>query len=66
MKIHFPQQADVWRVRGAPRQIVLRSLPLMEETWELSADEAGNPVHRKDWPPESRLAWSSIATESFT
>ncbi len=50
MKIHFPQPADVWRfgVFVAHRQIVLRSLPLMEETWELSADEAGNPVHHKD------------------
>src|SRR5258707_4699608 len=51
MKIDFPQPPDVWRfgdVRGAPCQIVLRGPLLMEETWELSADHAGNPVHHED------------------
>src|SRR6266404_4699205 len=50
-KLHFPQPADVGRfgdVRGAPCQIVLRGLLLMEEAWELGTDNAGNPVHHED------------------
>src|SRR5712692_11744382 len=51
MKIHFPQPANARRfddVCCAPCQIVLSGLPLMEETWELGTDNAGNPVHYKD------------------
>src|SRR5258708_34775989 len=50
-KVHFPQPADLGRfgdVRGAPCQIVLCGLLLMEETRELGSDDAGNPVHDKD------------------
>src|SRR5258708_18200783 len=50
MKIHFPQPANARRfddVCCAPCQIVLSGLPLMEETWELGTDNAGNPVHYK-------------------
>src|ERR1700737_3150626 len=50
-KVYFSEPADVWRfvdVRGAPCQIVLRGLLLMEETRQLGTDDAGNPVHDKD------------------
>src|SRR5258708_4552269 len=50
-KVYFSQPADLGRfgdVRGAPCQIVLCGLLLMEETRELGPDDAGNPVHDKD------------------
>jgi len=50
-KIHFPQPADVGRfgdIRGAPCQIILGGLLLMEETRELRTDDAGNPGYDED------------------
>ena len=51
--VNFPQPARVRRlvdVLQAPDELILRGLPLMEETGQLRVDDAGNPVHNEDLP----------------